>query len=219
MNPIGILLEFLYPSLCRQCEQLVAQKDIFCRDCLSDVKQVVSLKLPVTATQKLTVFAASQYEGPLKKLITKKFSYDMLAARQLAQLIVELTPIKNKKIDYIIPVPLHWTRYARRGFNQSNEMAKVLGKHLDAQVVSAIGRTRKTKYQSMCDRDGRRNNVQNAFGVSWWYQSQGLGFLKNKNIVLVDDLCTTGATLVQIAKILARFKPASLTAAVGCRAV
>ncbi len=219
MSIVTSILQCLYPSLCRSCNALITPDAIFCSPCASTIKPIVSALLPISKHQTLTVFAVSNYVNPVKTLVAGKFSGDLLASRQLAQLMLSNTPIQELAYDYIVSVPLHWTRYASRGFNQAYTMAKVIGKARNIPVASLVCRTRKTQFQWSLPAAIRQENVKNAFDISFRYKLTGVDFLKDKRILLVDDLCTTGATLKQVAKVLLRYQPASLTAVVGCRAV
>jgi ComF family protein len=219
MNPLRPFLLSLYPPLCRGCQALVSAEHIFCPSCTKEIKPLPSLILPITPAYRLTVFAASTYDHPVRSLVTRKFSGDIAASRQLARLMLANTPLRTHTIDYIVPIPLHWTRYAQRGFNQAYEMAQVIGKDLKKPVIRLVRRRRKTTFQWKLSGKQRTENMKNAFAVSLRYRLQGIDFIKDKHIVLVDDLCTTGATLVQAARIIASCQPASLTAFVGCRAI
>jgi len=168
----------------------------------------------------LKIHAAGAYKTPLKKMILKKFSYDIVASKQLAQLVLSYTPLNTMSVDMIIPVPLHWTRYATRGFNQAHEMAKELSKTIGAPVCTKVKRTRKTAYQSTLERERRKKNVHAAFALDASLSLEDCKKLfAGKHILIVDDLCTTGATLVNIAKIITPYAPASVSAVVACRAV
>ena len=134
-------------------------------------------------------------------------------------MLLTQTNLATHEFDYIVPVPLHWARYAARGFNQAHEMAKVIGSVRNKPVRRVVRRVHKTAFQSSLSSKERQENVKSAFDIHYWYKLTGTDFLKNKHVLIVDDLCTTGATLVHVAKVLAKFKPASLTAFVGCRAV
>lgn len=167
----------------------------------------------------MPVFAACAYKHPAKTLVTRKFAGDLVACKQLANLMLAFTPIKTQQVDAFIPVPLHWTRYATRGFNQANEIAKVLSKQCNAPVLHPVRRKRKTQYQWKLSSEQRALNVNQAFDLSFYAMLAGTDWFAGKHIVIVDDLCTTGATLSHVATVLAQTKPASLTALVGCRAV
>ena len=209
----------MYPSLCRQCSVVVVPKDVFCDACTATIKPVVTAFLPLTKTTTLKVFAVSNYVAPMRLLVTRKFAGDVLAARQLADMINTFIPLKNHSIDVLVPVPLHWTRYAARGYNQAYVIARRLGKHLNVPVVRAVRRAHKTAFQWQQTAEVRRQNVKTAFGIAWWYKRNKLDFLTGKHVMIVDDLCTTGATLMAVAKVIAQAKPASVTAIVACRAV
>lgn len=215
---IRLVQQALYPSFCFSCGQLIANGQTFCPPCLGIVKMLPSVVFPITASCDLKVFAAAAYQDPVRGLVTKKFYGDLVGSYQLADLMLQLTPIQKASIDYITYVPLHWQRYAWRGFNQSHEMAKALGKALKIPVVGIVRRQRKTQFQWKLKSNDRKENIQGAFAPSWHCMLRGGSFIRGKHIALVDDLCTTGTTLVHVAKIIAQFKPASITAFVGCRA-
>jgi ComF family protein len=86
--------------------------------------------------------------------------------------------------DLVCPVPLHWSRYLRRGYNQSALLAKLLAKALEAPYGCPLRRTRRTRQQAKLSRAERFANVQGAF-VSRPVSGQ---------ILLVDDVITSGAT-------------------------
>ena len=209
----------LYPKFCRSCGQLTSEQSVFCRPCLGSIKILPSAVYPITSAYDLKVFAAAAYQDPIKNLVTRKFYGDLVASRQLAQMILQFTEIHNTKIDCLTYIPLHWQRYAWRGFNQSHEMAKELGKQLQVPVAGLVRRCRKTEFQWKMSGGGRRQNVEGAFDASWYSWLKGNDLIKGKHIVIVDDLCTTGSTLVLTAKIIAHQRPASITAFVGCRVV
>lgn len=210
---------FLYPSFCKNCNVLIRQDDVFCDACSEKIKPIVSFFLPLTKIKSIKVFAVSDYKDPLKNLILKKSFGQDLASRQLAQVMLEKINFKSLEIDYFVPVPLHWTRYAWRGYNQSYLMAKVLSKNLNIPCLNILKRTKRTIFQSSLKVEKRFDNVRDAFGIKVKYKILGTNFLENKNIFLVDDLCTTGSTLKSAAKILIKFNPKSINAVVACRVV
>lgn len=214
-----LILQFFYPSRCRACSVLVQPKEFLCPSCLSLVKPVVSLYLPITKKQVLKVYAAGAYQDPLRSLVLKKLGADILASKQLGAFMVKMIPFDVIPCDVLIPVPLHWTRYASRGYNQAVEMAKVIGKAVDAPVLPLLARHKRTVFQSRLTSDERQHNVADAFDVSWRYYWSNKQFLQGKNIVIVDDLYTTGATVKSMARALLAFQPQSITAVVACRAL
>lgn len=102
----------------------------------------------------------------------------------------------QKNWDQITPVPLHPLKQKRRGFNQSEQFANGLSESLGIPVISSLERRQFTETQTKKSRIERIENVSEVFGI--WKNSQVVG----KRILLVDDVMTTGATLVSCANLL-----------------
>ncbi len=112
--------------------------------------------------------------------------------------------------EVIIPVPLHWSRKLMRGYNQAQHIADGLARSLEIRppVIShALLRVRATKTQTKLDKEKRIDNIAHAFSVA----KNAEGLLKNKHILLVDDVVTTGSTTAFCAKTLAKTGPASIS--------
>ena len=108
--------------------------------------------------------------------------------RHLARLLAETTPqyLSLQEWDGLVPVPLHWVRRWRRGFNQAEVLARAVGRRHGLPVLGrALSRVRATPLQSG-DFEARRRNVRDAFAV----QREVAG----RRLLLVDDVFTTGAT-------------------------
>lgn len=100
-------------------------------------------------------------------------------------------------IDLIIPVPLHGRRLAERGFNQAELIADVVARFVGKDVKNQmIVRRRYTSVQARLNKEERTQNVLGAFVID------GECSIKNKNILLIDDVFTTGSTLQECAKLL-----------------
>lgn len=211
------LLDFLYPPHCRYCNVFILRKDIFCRRCSAKIRRVSTLSLPITKKYTLKTFAACAYQEPVKGLIYKKFAADTLASKQLATLVLDHTNISSVPIDYLVPIPLHWTRYAQRGFNQAFIMANELSKKLNVPVISLLKRVKRTNFQSSIPVAGRVANLKGAFVVKRAKREWSRKILRGKTILLVDDLLTTGATLQNAARALIACKPRNMLAAVAAR--
>lgn len=98
----------------------------------------------------------------------------------------------------IVPVPLHETRLAGRGFNQSLEAARGLGRRLGAPVsAQALARVRATRPQTGLSAVERRSNIRDAFAAQE-------DLVNGRTVLLVDDIMTTGGTLRECARALAR---------------
>lgn len=225
----------LAPAYCESCYRPVMPEQVFCADCARLILPVANLDLKINAKYTAPVLAIANYADPLKKLILAKNGGNRLASKQLAQLIWEQTSLRYLEIDYMIPVPLHWTRLATRGFNQAEIIAENLVEYQQAfdqerlanlksnpanksvQVAHLLKRSKRTNYQAELKTVARWQNVQTAFSLNTELLANHI--FVNKNLVLVDDLMTTGATVISVAKLLATLKPKSITVVVACRVV
>lgn len=101
-------------------------------------------------------------------------------------------------VDLLLPVPLHWWRMLQRGYNQSELLCRGIAEVLPRPVdTTSLVRHRNTRKQSQQRAANRQSNVQGAFRV------RHPDCLVGKHILLVDDVLTTGATLVSCADALA----------------
>jgi len=210
----GWLLWVVCPPFCVHCKILLNENLIVCTSCRNKIKPIVSTHLVITAKTSVTVFAISGYYDPLKSLILAKIQSNRLASRQLGELIWQMTPLSNLEFDYIVPIPLHWTRYAYRGYNQAEEIARVLAQKSGKPVVPLLKRNRKTVFQSSLPFEKRGDNVARAFSLN---SKIIRADYEGKRCVLVDDLMTTGSTLKGAARLIMRLNPASIDAVVACR--
>jgi ComF family protein len=158
-------------------------------------------------------FRMAPYEGLLREVILrmKHRSGEDLAevigvlwAKQMAPRLAPLEP------EVVIPIPLHWTRRWQRGFNQSEILAACLAKELGTPCWKrALRRVRRTEKQTLQPSgSARRENVKQAFTARRGYD------LRDKAILLVDDVLTTAATASEASKALAAHKPKSIHVAV-----
>jgi ComF family protein len=133
------------------------------------------------------------YDGPLRAIL-HAFKYDR--RRSLAGPLRSLMRDRGAPVlagaDCVVPVPLHWRRRWRRGFNQAFELSRDLG----VPVRRALRRRRHTRTQTDLPARERQRNVRDAFVARGNVPVAGL------RVVLVDDVSTTGATLEACAKAL-----------------
>lgn len=162
------------------------------------------------------VQAVAVYEGYMREILQAvKYSFRPDLAAAVGSLLaagVENDPAYDR-IDAVIPVPLHPERLAARGYNQGLLLAKPVAAALRAPVLTeTLIRKRFTESQSGLGRRERKANVAGAFLVV------NCRAVAGKNLLLVDDICTTGYTLSECARVLSlagACRVECLTAAIG----
>ena len=152
--------------------------------------------------------AYGSYEGGLRDLIhLLKYEHVRPAAnvlgRMLAEVITRLAPEFGGDSPLVVPVPLHQRKYHERGFNQAELIARAALKlkpaGLNLRLASAVlKRTRATLSQTGLSSHQRRENMRGAFEV------QKSGEIRGQQVVLVDDVFTTGTTISECARVLQR---------------
>lgn len=139
-----------------------------------------------------------EYNDTSKKMILGlKYNNKTYMSKYIATIMKEKLEVEGIEFDYILFVPLHKRRLKKRGFNQSEKIAKHLGKEISTQVIDSISRKSYTKMLYKLKKQERFQELKNVFVIK---QSKNL--LNNKNILLVDDIFTTGATTNEISKLL-----------------
>ena len=148
-------------------------------------------------SEHITLYAPLRYEGCIQTLIQRfKFHHDFLAGKLLAELFIQApTFCPYQQPDYLVPVPLHWWRLFRRGFNQAGLLAQDIHKALNIPVKHTLCyRQRWTPPQTSSSARARRRNLKRAF--------QSRHSVTNMHIAIIDDVYTTGSTTQALAQCL-----------------
>ena len=152
-----------------------------------------------------------EYKRPIDQLIHQwKNHVHTLGPEQLALQLVN--QLEAAQFDYVIPVPYHWRKLLRRGHNPVRNLSRKLAKKLSTPLLDAIKRVEKGLDQRGLDRKSRRKNLKKTFALN----KNKIEQLKGKNILLIDDVLTTGATCHAISLLLKRSGAKSVV--VGCLA-
>lgn len=100
-------------------------------------------------------------------------------------------------VDFVVPVPIHRKRMLTRGYNQCELLAEVFAKERDEVCINLLERVKNTRPQSGLKKSQREQNIKGAFALS------DIGIdIKGKNIMVIDDIFTTGSTMDECAKVL-----------------
>ena len=216
------LLDLILPPLCPLCCTIVPHKNTVCPPCWKELSFIsapfcpqCALPFETSAPEEGLSFqkcgaclqappsfssarAAYVYDSVSRKMI---LSFKHGEALSLAPFLGQALWHSGKDLvtaaDLIVPVPLHWLRLYKRGFNQAAILAQWVGK-LSSKPVSlnALKKIHNTVSQGNLSWEGRSKNVAHCFKVS------NSKKIKDKSILLIDDVMTTGATLNACSKIL-----------------
>jgi ComF family protein len=163
-----------------------------------------------------SVIRLGPYDGALRDVILRLKHH---GNEGLAELVAETWGRQAQanfaalQVDAVVPIPLHWWRRCQRGYNQSAALAHGLAAILQLPLQTAwLRRIRNTPMQTRMSLSGRRDNVRNAFRVR-----RGIS-VKERSILLVDDVLTTGATSSEAARMLRQAGAKRVIVAVLARA-
>jgi ComF family protein len=147
----------------------------------------------------LSIISVFDYNEHTQLLIRNiKYSGKRALAADLAGYHPGLLSL-NSRFDILIPVPLHWTRLRKRGYNQAEWFAKGVSSITKIPVVrDAVCRVRSTGTQTKLDKSERGDNIRNAFAL----RKQAESLVAGKRVLLVDDVITTGATIAECANVI-----------------
>lgn len=221
---MNFFLDILFPKKCIACRK---EGSYICQDCVSNILQA-DLICPICEglavggqTHPICkkrfgldgLWSLGIYQGSLKKTI-QKLKYEPSLVRDFAPVLVNIMleywvlyqpfifdMIKQSKgAGWVIcPVPLHWYKENNRGFNQSKLIGQLLSKNLGLDYCDSLKRIRYTQSQVRLKGSERQQNIKDAFVIS-----PNIPVSKSPNILLIDDVWTTGSTLKECCYVLKR---------------
>lgn len=190
---------------CSKCYfKLERKEDKRCLICNREIFGAGDIKIcRICKTNKIYFdanYSPFTYKGIVEDAIKRyKFAGRMWYGKYLAGFIKEELSDKKLNMDYIVYPPINRKTFIKRRFNQSELLAKYLSKMLKIPYLKyAIYKTKENEKQSLQRYKTRFSNVKGVFAVS----EKAEKLIKDKNILFVDDILTTGATASECAKIL-----------------
>jgi len=219
------ILNFVFPLDCKICEKPIRESKGYsiCKDCFKTIELIehpycIKCGKPLLLTdffiqnreilcldckRKKYPFEFSRSMGIYNKVLKKcihlfKYYGEKKLAEPLGKLMVNYLLKNNefeKKLDLIIPVPLHKNDFRKRGFNQSILLGRVIGNYFSIPVGEKVLIKKKlTPFQVNLSKKEREKNILKAFSVEKPEE------IKGKNILILDDVFTTGSTVAECAK-------------------
>jgi len=218
----GFIFDLLFPKFCLSCQR---EGNYLCEDCQStlgvlNTHQKHQTHSPAGGLKDL--YFAIDYQQPLIKNLIKLFKYQPF----VKELVIPLTSliithfqlIEKSTADFVnfilVPVPLERKKLKWRGFNQAEEIGKELANFFGIPLITnCLIKIKETLPQVELSDEERRENIKGAFLV------KDKELIKNKKILLVDDVYTTGATMEECARVLKKAGAKEVIGIVIARAV
>lgn len=224
------VIDFCYPHRCARCDA-AAPGPFLCETCDGALNELAHRAACEKCAKPLggpggacpycegdglppfdRVVALGAFRDPIRHLIyAAKYHGRWPVAEWLADRLLEQESAKGllADVDCLVAVPLHRFRQITRGFNQAEVIATRLAKRGGKHVERPVIRLRNTETQThLHSRAKREENLKDAFGlVDEWS-------VRDRHVLLIDDVMTTGATLQSVARMLRHAEPASLSAMV-----
>jgi ComF family protein len=218
--------ELFFPAKCDLCSALVDSEGL-CTKCWTNISWISEPKCKICGNpfdvNVDAICASCSAEKPHFDNAASVFRYDDFSrgiilkfkhldathmAKRLASWMYRAAEREVQHADVITTVPIHMWKRIRRKYNQSellaSEISKISGVHYEPRILE---KTKNTKQQEGLSRKHRMKNVVGSFGINEKYKN----FVKNKNIILVDDVFTTGATVNECSAILKMHEAKNVT--------
>lgn len=191
------ILNILFPPMCFGCKKY--DKNYLCDSCWQKIEINKTLFFPDGPFQ-YTLAAASDYKSEVIQNLIQDLKYDFLTSamnpiKRILDIFFENCPLKIEDF-VVIPIPISKKRYQERGFNQAELIAEYIAKKIDAPLVAnALIKIKDSPKQSEAKSwDERLKNIEGCFAVV------KPELIAGKNIILVDDVFTSGATMNEAIK-------------------
>ncbi len=197
---LKLLLNILFPIECISC----GKESLFiCDDCFDFIKINEQGSFQNECIFQVHV-ASSYHQKTLQKLIHFfKYQFIKSIAIPLSKILIAYYSRVEEKLEnpIVISVPLHKIRQRERCFNQSEVLGKIFADYFKYEFKNdLIFRKINTKHQADLKREERLKNISSAFII------KNIDFVKSKNFIIIDDVYTTGSTVLEIAKLLKKYE-------------
>ncbi|MDD6642806.1 MAG: ComF family protein [Firmicutes bacterium] len=208
MSIVTWFLDLLYPPRCTICRKLLREKETdFCAECRTKLS---ILEAPIKRGEFFTqCYAVTAYSGDVAASLKRyKFQGMQQYAGAYGRLIAMQLLRMQAAFDILSWVPVSKKRRRKRGFDQSELLARTVANELGVSCVRTLEKVRDNPAQSLLEgAEQRRANVINA------YRSVEPERFANRHVLLIDDIMTTGATLSECSRILLTAGAASVLCA------
>ena len=202
MNFLETALNFIFPPVCGICGKM--KESYLCKECQTKIENepVFLNKTDDYVTKYFSTHTyLFSYTTPIReKILQYKFKEQAYLANMFSEFFVKNEKICGflQKYDIIIPVPMTKKKVRKRGYNQSELIVKQIAKKIPNLKLESriLVKTNENRTQSSLNKKQRQENVKDV------YKIQNAEKIKEKNIIIFDDIYTTGATVNECARVL-----------------
>ena len=205
--------DILFPVRCPYCESVISKTEYACEDCKKKFPSPAIIKYAVGGYKCTSPFP---YDGIFKKAVKKfKFGNKCGYAKQLAFPMVHsiLESYQGVNFDLITCVPMHKKRLRKRGYNQAELLARECAKVMNIPYCDTLEKFKENREQHSIKASERAKNVKGVYRII------DKELVCDKNILIIDDIITTGHTLGECAGTLIKSGCNSVNCAVLCSVI
>jgi competence protein ComFC len=201
---IRFLKKILSANQCNFCLKETTTEEILCLNCLQGIRPIQSICHKIKS-HLIPVHSLGAHEGILKDLIHTKYSGNNLFFEYLGTKASRHIQELQIPIDYILYIPMHPMKQMYRWFNQSKIFAESIGQSLEKPLYHDVSAKFRWKHSAFLKKKERLEEVNNIFDINY------LEKLRDKNLLIVDDVYTTGATMNSFLEKALKAKPQSIS--------
>lgn len=213
MPALDSLLDLLYPPKCPFCGSLLEKGALLCPKCQSDLPWLMGPAGEKRVELTGGCVSALRYEGKVRQAIHDyKFGGKSARGRAFGVLISQAITDHEVTADLVSWPSLSARRLRKRGFDQAELLAREVAGALDLPLVRTLEKEDRPAQSGIDDESARRANLLGA------YTAVNVEYFTGKTVLLIDDICTTGATLTECAKTLRLAGAAGVVCATLARA-
>lgn len=192
------ILAFAFPPVCSGCGEYIDAGQYFCEDCLSELDKIKVKKAKYVSRNsiKYCIRSVYYYDGPAETAVKKlKFAKSTRVSKFMGDVIADkVMRMRSFEFDFVTFVPMTFAKTLEREYNQTQYIAERAAKRMGVKCVALLRKTFETESQHVMSGLMRKQNLIGNFAAK--------RNVTGKTILLIDDVTTTGSTMIECAKTL-----------------
>ena len=201
---LNSIINLIYPPVCAFCGKI--NKNLLCENCKKDIEKIEKFHLDKYDSKYYEEHAYMfKYKAIRDKILAYKFDDKAYYYKTIVNIL-----LNNKKMceilksyDIIIPVPIHNKRRKERGYNQTELIAREIAKKAELEYINILEKCKNTIPQSTLSKEERIENSKDIYRTKEPSKQK----IKDKKVLIFDDIYTTGSTVNECAKVIKTLQP------------